>query len=123
MPLDLNLYHMGLILLSLFFIIDRLLKFFRKEKGQSFFKVMATLVIWTSVIIIILFPTFTHTISVLLGFGSNLNTLIFIGFIIVFLVVFKLLNIVEKQENSITEIIRREALKDIQYFKHKQLKK
>ena len=113
MSINLSIYQIILIIISSYFIFNRIVKVVRKEKNQSLFKLFLTLCIWGAVLIFSIFPSFSHSVSYVLGLGSNLNSLIFIGFIIIFIIIFKLITIIEEQERSITEIIRREALKDI----------
>lgn len=107
---NLSIYQIFLALIALFFIMNRWVRFAKKEKGHTFFKFTATLVIWGSMLVFSLFPSFTHVLSMKLGFGENLNTLIFLGFVVVFFIIFKLLDILERIECNITEIVRKEAL-------------
>ncbi len=109
----LNLIQIVLASISLFFLVDRLARFFRREKAQSLFKFVAFVIIWLMVLLVSLFPTLAYTISRSLGMGESLNTLIFAGFIVVFAIIYKLLNIIERLERNITEIVRKEALKDL----------
>jgi hypothetical protein len=102
-----------LLVFSLYSIVERLVKFVRKEQNQSAFKLVATIFIWGGISYIALFPIRVRQLSEKLGFGDNLNTLIFFGFIIVFFILFRLLSILEKNERLLTEIIRKEALKDL----------
>jgi len=110
-----NITTLSLILLlfSLYSIIERIVRYIRREQNQSAFKLIATIFIWGGITYIAFFPIHVRKLSIKLGFGDNLNTLIFFGFIVVFFILFRLLSILEKNERLLTEIIRKEALKDL----------
>lgn len=99
--------------IALLFLINGFLKFVRSERGQTYFKLLATLFIWGNIFVFSIFPNLTHTFSRKLGLGENLNTLIFIGFVVIFAILFKLLNIIEKLERNISEIVRKQALNNL----------
>lgn len=102
-----------LVLISLFFLGNRIVKYIRKERTQTVFKLLLTLIIWGGILFTSLFPELVHAISRNIGLGENLNTLIFFGFVVVFVILFKLLSSFESLERQLTEIVRREALKDL----------
>ena len=105
------LYQIIIILIAGYFIVNRIIKFLKKEKSQSLIKLAATIIIWTSVIFISFFSkTLTNFLN---NLGLGVFSLIFIGFIIVFILIFRLLSFIEIIEKNITEIVRKEALKDL----------
>ena len=121
MLFGISLIRWILIFLALGVMIDRLIRFLKKESGQTFFKVFSTLIIWSAILIIAIFPDFAYFVSGKLGMGKNLNTLIFFGFVLVFIAFFKILSILEKIESEITRIIRHLAISE--YEKKKNNKK
>lgn len=104
-----------ILLFSCYSIFRRILRFIRKEQGQSFFKLFSTVIVWGGIAYVGFFPSQARQLSRQFGFGDNLNTLIFFGFVVVFIILFHLLSIVEKSEKLLTEIVRKEALND--FFK------
>lgn len=106
--------RIALVTVSALFLVDGVLKFFKREERQTLFKLVSYLAIWGSILTLGLFPNASHAVSQLLGFGENLNTLIFLGFATVFFAVFKLLNAVERLERTISEVVRREALEKLE---------
>ena len=80
-------------------------------RDRTFYKLFSTLFIWGAVLIISIFPDFAYFISEKLGMGKNLNTLIFFGFVVVFLIIFKILAAIEKIEKEITKIVREMGMK------------
>ena len=95
------------------FLLNTWLKFLRRERSQTIFKLLASNLVWFGIIIFSLFPQATHILSQRLGFGESLNTFIFIGFVLVFMILFKIINIIERTERNISEIVRKEALSKI----------
>ncbi len=100
-------------LLAFFVIISRVIRFVRKEPGQTFFKLVSVIGVWGSISYISLFPAHIRFVSRTFGFGENLNTFIFFGFVAQAALIFRLLSIVEKLERQITEVISKNALKDL----------
>ena len=96
--------------LSCAMILQGLKQYVKREQGQTFFKVALSVFVWGGILILTLFPSFAHIITRDLGFGENLNTLIFLGFIVVFLILTKIIRIIERIERNISEIVRKEAL-------------
>lgn len=97
-------------LVASMFIVNGAAKYTRRERNQTLFKLVASVVVWGSVACLSLFPSWAHAISERAGFGENLNTLIFIGFIVVFAILFKLLAIIERLEMNLSELVRKDAL-------------
>ncbi len=113
-----NLYFFQyvLALIALFFLLSGIIKFAKKEKNQTFFKFMYTVIIWGGILFLSIFPDSLRSWSMKWGLGENLNTLIFIGFVLVFVTIFKLLSIIEKNERNITEIVRKQALQELDFY-------
>lgn len=99
--------------LSIGVIITRFFRFIRREQGQTLFKLLLTIGIWGGISYTSLFPAHIRALSRQFGFGENLNTFIFFGFVIVFVVLFRIIAIVERLEKLITEVVRKNALKDL----------
>ena len=112
--LQLSLLKIIIFLLAVFFIFEAFKKYIRKQKGQTFLKFFIQLTVWLSVAVLIIYPRLAQVISQKLGFGDNLNTLIFLGFILIFLILFKIISLIERLEQNISEIVRKEALEKIE---------
>jgi len=97
--------------ISLYFIFDRIKKRLSKEPRQSFLKVIATIILWSSVICITLFPGLLDVLTQIIKIDKDDNSII--GVILIFSLVlfFKILSIIERIEKNITELVRRESLK------------
>lgn len=99
-----------LVLLAGFFLFQAIKRFVFGENFQSVLKFFVTFGVWSVVFFFALFPGMARQISTLVGMGENLNTLIFITFIIVFLFLFRLMRILEKVESELTALTREQAL-------------
>lgn len=110
-------YQLFVAALSLIMIVSALERFLRGGKGQTLLKFIVRLLIWSGMIAISLFPSFTYALAGMLGIEGNSNAVMFIGFPFVFLMMFKLLSIIERIEQQITQLTRDSA---IQQFKSEQ---
>ncbi|MEI7621707.1 MAG: DUF2304 domain-containing protein [Candidatus Moraniibacteriota bacterium] len=107
------IFRIVMVLGAAIFLLNAWLKFLKGERSQTFFKLIASNLIWLGIGFFSLFPNATHSVSQYLGFGESLNTFIFIGFVLVFAILFKIVNILERTERNISEIVRKEALSQI----------
>jgi hypothetical protein len=105
-------------LICLYFLVTRLNRYFRHDRGQTLFKLVSSCFVWGSILLLTLIPSSAYNISETLGLGKNLNTLIFIGFVISFAVTFRLLRTIEQLESSISEIVSKLAVEKVQRVQH-----
>lgn len=110
MPFGLSIFQLLLAGIALAYLAAGAMRFFGGAFRQTLFRFLIGTALWLAVLVFSLFPDVSHFVSLKLGFGENLYTLIFIGFVLVFIALFKLLNAVERLEQSITGIVRKEAL-------------
>ena len=108
-----NIYQYIIAGISVWFVGTRLVRFLRREQSQSLFKMLTFLVVWSVIFIIAVSPTTAARLASIAGLGDNSGMVLLLGFIIVFLIIFKLLSVIEHMERNITEIVRREALRDL----------
>lgn len=110
---SLHLYQIAIVIIATVMIFQGVKSFIQRKKSQTFLKVFIRLIVWGGMAIIAIFPKLTNNIADLIGMQSNMNAVILTGFIFVFLMIFKLLSAIEKLEQQISEVTRKESLKDI----------
>lgn len=107
---NLKLYQLAITLISAVMIFFGLEKFFQKRQSQSLLKLSMHLLIWGGMAAVALFPSITDYLAHLIGLEGNINAVILLGFLLVFLMVFKILSVVERIEQDISTLTRQEAL-------------
>jgi hypothetical protein len=90
-------------IVSLGFIFDRSKKFFQKGERQTLIKYITSMVVWLFVLMFTIRMPFNQNIEIGI-------MIIFYMLIINFVLVFKLLNMIERIENKITQIVKQIAL-------------
>ncbi len=94
-------------------LVNGVAKYVRKERRQTVLKLVASVLIWGTIAIFALFPGWARAASSRAGFGDSLDGLIFIAFIVVFAILFRLLAIIERLERNLSEIVRARALDEV----------
>lgn len=85
-------------------------EYLKKEAGQTLLKLFVRIIVWGGMGIVAIFPNATILIAKFLGIEDNMNAVMLTGFLLVFLLIFKLLSAIEKIEQNISELTRKEAL-------------
>lgn len=104
------LFLVGLIALS--GAIASIRRFVRHEAGFSLLKLVAHLLIAGAMMVVAWFPQSARAATKYLGFGENLNTLIFVAFLIQFVMIYKLMRTIELLEGRILKLTQKIALQD-----------
>ncbi len=105
-----QLYQIAVIAISSIMLFQGAKGFFNRESGQTALKFSVRLVVWGGMGTIAVYPNSTLYFARLIGMEDNFNAVVMIGFLMVFLIIFKLLSAIEKIEQNISELTRKEAL-------------
>lgn len=87
-------------------------EFVKRETGQTFLKLLVRVAVWGGMAVIAIYPDVTYTLSRIVGIVDNITAVIVTGFLFVFLIIFKLLSAIEKLEQNVSELTRRESLRE-----------
>lgn len=108
---NLKFYQIAILLISALMMYFGLEKFIKKTQSQSILKLAARFLIWGGMAAIALFPSITDYLANFIGLEGNINAVILLGFLMVFLIIFKILSVVERIEQDISTLTRDDALK------------
>jgi len=108
-----HLYQLVVLLITAFMIYEGTHDFLRRKSGQSLLKYSVRLIVWGGMAAITAFPTLSTTLANIIGIEGNINAVILTGFLLIFLLIFKLLSTIEKLEQEISILTRKDALKEM----------
>ncbi len=117
---DLKFYQIVVALISFTMIAIGIQKFISRRTAQTWIKLLMRLVIWGGMAAVALFPQVTNYLAKFVGLEGNINAVILTGFLLIFLIIFKILSTVERIEQDISTLTRNDALKSV--FKEKKLR-
>ncbi len=110
--MKIHLYQFVVVAISSVMLFQGIKEFVKRETGQTVLKLLVRLVVWGGMALIAIYPNFTYQISRIIGIEDNINAVMLTGFLFVFLIIFKLLSAIEKLEQNISEITRKESLNE-----------
>ena len=111
--MKIHLYQIAVIIVSSLMIYQGLDRYFKKQKNQSFLKLLIRLIVWGGMIAIVIYPKASMSLAKIIGIEGNINAIILVGFILIFLIIFKLINAIEHLEQQISILTRKDSLEEI----------
>ena len=117
--MSLALYQIVIIVLALFMIGQGIKNFLKNESGQTFLKLAVRIIVWGGMAVVVAFPGVSNTVANTIGIQGNINAVILTGFLLVFLMIFKLLSAIERLEQQLTLLTRKKAIEDTGDFDSK----
>src|SRR3989338_3789797 len=110
---NVHFYQIAILVISCLMIFFGLEKTIKQKPGQTFLKLAIRIIVWGGMAAVALFPSFTNYLAHFIGIEGNVNAVILTGFLLVFLIIFKILSVVERIEQDITRLTRKEAMKKL----------
>mgnify|MGYP001827197795 CR=1 FL=1 len=110
--MKIHLYQVIVVAISSIMLFLGMKEFVNRETGQTFLKLFVRLTVWGGMGLIAIYPDFTLVIARIMGVVDNFNAVVLMGFLMVFLMLFKLLSAIEKIEQNVSELTRKEALNE-----------
>lgn len=108
-----HLYQVIVVAVAAFMIFQGVKNFIQGKSGQTFYKLASRIIVWGGMALIAVFPSFTNILAKFVGLQGNINAVIMTGFLLIFLMIFKLLSAIENLEQGLSEVTRKEALNEI----------
>lgn len=108
--MKIQVYQIVILGISSVMIFQGLKEFFKREAGQTVLKLVVRLIVWGGMGVVAAYPNSTIVVAKYLGIVDNINAVILTGFLLVFLLIFKLLSAIEKIEQNVSELTRKESL-------------
>jgi hypothetical protein len=108
--MKIHIYQIVVIFISSVMLFIGAKEFFKRERGQTFLKFSVRVIVWGGMLLVAIYPNSTVLLAKIIGVEGNINAAILTGFLFVFLLIFKLLSAIEKIEQNISELTRRETL-------------
>ena len=101
LSMKINLYQIIIVTISSVMLFQGIKEFVKRESGQTFLKFMVRVVVWGGMAIIAVYPNSMAFVSRILGFKENMNAVVIIGFLLIFIIIFRLLRAIERIEQNI----------------------
>lgn len=111
--MDFKLYQVAIALIALLMIYQGGKNYFQRKDGQTFLKFFIRVIVWGGMTTVVLFPNLTNLVARVIGIEGNVNAAILTGFLLTFLMIFKLLSAIERLEQQMTLLTRKDALEAI----------
>ncbi len=108
--MNLRFYQIAITLISLLMIYFGLEKYFRRQPSQSLLKLLVRVFVWGGMALVALYPKASNLLARYIGIEDNINAVVLTGFLLIFLIIFKILSVVERIEQDITTLTRKKAL-------------
>jgi hypothetical protein len=108
--MQISLYQVVIVGISTVMLYLGIKEFVNRETGQTLLKLLVRLIVWGGMALIAIYPNFTLFMAQVMGVVDNFNAVVMTGFLLVFLMLFKLLSAIEKIEQNVSELSRKEAL-------------
>lgn len=108
----LQLYQIIILAIAGFMLYQGVGDFFKGKNHQTILKVSVRVIVWGGMATIVLFPSFSNILANIIGIQGNINAVILTGFILVFLMIFKLLAAIERLEQQMTILTRQKTLEN-----------
>ncbi len=112
-PARFEMYQFIVVALALVEIYFGLEKYIKRRPGQTLLKLLIRIVVWGGMGLVALYPRLTDRLANIVGLEGNINAVILIGFILIFLIIFKILAVVERIEQDISVLTQKDALKHL----------
>jgi hypothetical protein len=111
--MKIHLYQIAIVGISSVMLFQGVKDFFKHETGQTFLKLAVRLIVWGGMTLVAIYPNITMVVAKFIGIEGNINAVILTGFLLVFLIIFKLMSAIEKIEQNISELTRKETLSQL----------